>query len=62
MEDGKSDDDILASEEVFLTPVNTLTPSATISRPNNDSPSEIAVSENDVTDVSNDIQTTYSHM
>ena len=32
------------------------------SRPNNDSPSEIVVSENDVTDVSNDIQTTYSHM
>ena len=60
MEDGESDDDILPSVEVFPTPVNTLTPSATILRPNNHPPSEIDVSENGVTDIPNDIQTTYS--
>ena len=60
MEDGESDDDILPSVEFFPTPVNTLTPSATISRPNSHPPSEIEVSENSVTDVLNDIQTTYS--
>ena len=60
MEDGESDDDILPSVEVFPTPANTLTPGATIARPNNHPPSEIEVSENGVTDVPNDIQTTYN--
>ena len=60
MEDGESNDDILPSVEVFPTPLNTLTPSATISRPNNHPPSEIEVSEKGVTDVPNDIQTTHS--
>ena len=41
-------------------PVNALTPSTTISRPNSHPTSEIEVSENGVTDVPNYIQTTYN--
>ena len=58
--DGDSDDDILPSVEIFPPPVNTFTPSVTVSRPNNHLPSEIEVSENGVADVPNDVQTTYS--
>ena len=60
LEDGESDDDILPSVEIFPPPVNTFTPSATISRPNKHSPSEIEDSENGVIDVPNGAQTTYS--
>ena len=60
LEDGESDDDILPSVEIFPPPLNTFTPSATISRPNNHPPYEIEVSENGVTGVPNDVQTTYS--
>ena len=48
------------SVEIFPPPVNTFTPSAIIPRPNNHLPSEIEDSENGVTDVPNDVRTTYS--